>query len=88
MTVADSLASANVPLVNSDASVVEPPDCGVAHVPSPRKNVVLEAVPLPRRWTETVPETMAEPSCEWADGGKVAGLSVRSFQEDTPPLPV
>src|SRR5664279_645917 len=33
-----------------------PPDTGAAHVPSPRKNDVLFAVPVPSRAVPTVPE--------------------------------
>jgi hypothetical protein len=54
--------SGSVPLVRSDAEV-EP---AVAQVWSPRRNVELEAVPLPSRAVATVPLAIAEAATEIA----------------------
>lgn len=60
-------ALATVPEVRSLADEEPPPEppppAGVAHEPSPRRNVVLLAVPLPSLAVATVPLTMSV--AEW-----------------------
>ena len=55
-----------------------PPPGGVAHVWSPRRNVVPSAVPLPSSAVAMVPLVMSPAACACADGVKLAGTPLKS----------